>query len=104
MPNSRNGAIKGTLLDAIRFNPVGKTSREAANQERADAKASRQHAAQLPGSLRKFEGSHLKFCISSMKCLKCPLTRSRENWYISEFSENFCRSASISTVLPSAAV
>ncbi len=70
MPDPRNGLLKGTLLDAVRFYPVGKTSREAANQERADAKASRQHAAQLPGSFRKLEGFHLKFCISSMKCLK----------------------------------
>ena len=40
MPDPRNGLLKGTLLDAVRFYPVGKTSREAANQERADAKAS----------------------------------------------------------------
>ena len=104
MPDPRYGALKGALFYAIRFDPVGKTSRETANQKRTDTEAPRQHAAQLPGGFRKRQGSHLKFCSNSMKCLKCPLTRSRENWYISEFSENFCRSVSISTVLPSAAV
>ncbi len=45
MPDPRNGLLKGTLLDAIRFYPVGKTSSETANQERTDTKASHQHAA-----------------------------------------------------------
>ena len=45
MPDPRNGVFKSTLLDAIRFDPVGKTSCETANQERTDAKALRQHAA-----------------------------------------------------------
>jgi hypothetical protein len=82
MPDPRYGAFKGALLYAIRFDPVGKTSRETANQERTYTEAPRQHAAQLPVCLGQLNSVHFRFCSSSMKCLKWPLTRSSENWCI----------------------
>jgi len=32
VPAPRDGAVEGTLLDAVRFDPVGKTSRQTADQ------------------------------------------------------------------------
>ena len=69
MPDPRYGAFKGALLYAIRFDPVGKTSRETANQERTYTEAPRQHAAQLPVCLGQLNSVHFRFCSSSMECL-----------------------------------